>query len=177
MALSKDKKKEIVAEASDLLAESKLTVFARYPGTSVKSMQQLRNDSRNNGTQIRVIKNRLFKKAISKNENYKDLDTGIIQGQLLYAFNSQDEVAPAQSLANFAKIEPQLEFVGALTADGRMLEPDEIKTLASLPSKLQLRAQLVGTFAAPASSFVRVLAGNVRGVMNVLSARATNISQ
>lgn len=172
MALSKERKVEIVAEAGDLLASSKLTVFARYPGTSVKAMQQLRKDSRETGTQVRVIKNRLFKKAAQNTERFKDLDLGVVEGQLLYAFNPDDEVAPAQDLARFAKQETQLEFVGALTADGQLLAADEVKALASLPSKDQLRAQLVGTIAAPLTGFLNVTAGNLRGLLQVLRAHA-----
>lgn len=172
MALTKDKKSQIVAETSELLNSSKLTVFAKYPGTSVKSMQKLRKDSRESGTQIRVIKNRLFKKAAENSGVFKDTDLGRVEGQLLYAFNAADEVAPAQDLAKFGKTETQLEFVGALTRDGQFLGPIEVKELASLPSKDQLRAQLIGTLSAPISGFATVLSANLRGLINVLSARA-----
>lgn len=172
MALTKDKKAEIVSEVSSLLDESKLTVFATYRGTSVKSMQELRKSSRDSGTVIIVVKNRLFRKALESTDKFKDVDLGKLKGQLMYAFNSNDEVAPAQNLANFAKNEPQIEFVGALSADGLILNVDDVKILASLPSKDQLRAQLAGTIAAPISSFVNVMAGNVRGLLNVLNARA-----
>src|SRR5580704_10143178 len=101
MALSRDKKNQVVAEVAELLSEAKLTVVANYPGTSVKAMQQLRRQARENGTSVRVIKNRLFKQALATNDKFKDLDTSLLKGQLLYAFNSSDEVAPAQSLANF----------------------------------------------------------------------------
>ena len=175
MALSKQKKTEIISEVSNLLDSSKLTVLAKYPGTSVKAMQELRKQSADNGTKVQVIKNRLFKKALESNDKFKSIDASLVEGQLLYAFNSEDEVAPAQSLANFAKIETQLEFVGALTADGQFLAPDEVKVLANLPSKDSLRAQLVGTIGAPLSGFVGVLSGNLRGVLNVLNARADQV--
>jgi large subunit ribosomal protein L10 len=175
MALSKEKKVEILEEVSKLLDESKLTVMAQYSGTSVSSMQELRASASENGTQVKVIKNRLFKKSLSSSDRFKQLDSSAICGQLLYAFNSEDEVAPAQVLANFAKNEPQLTFVGAINADGVLLSAEDVKQLAALPSKDQLRAQLVGTIAAPISGFANVLAGNVRGVLNVLSARAEQI--
>jgi large subunit ribosomal protein L10 len=175
MALSKEKKVEILDEVGKLLNDSKLTVMAQYSGTSVSSMQQLRASASENGTQVKVIKNRLFKKALSTSEKFASMDSSSISGQLLYAFNAQDEVAPAQVLANFAKKEPQLTFVGAINADGILLSADDVKQLAALPTKEQLRAQLVGTIAAPISGFANVLAGNVRGVLNVLSARAEQI--
>lgn len=177
MALSRDKKNQVIDEVSDLLADAKLVVVARYPGTSVKAMQQLRTLARENGTTVRVIKNRLFKQALASNDKFKDLDTGLLSGQLIYAFNSDDEVAPAQSLAQFAKQEPQIEFVGGLSGDGQLLAAEDIKILSALPTKDQLRGQLVRVIASPLSGLVGVMNANLRGVLNVLDARAEQISQ
>src|SRR5437868_4017507 len=105
MALSKDKKTEVVAEISQRLNDSKLTVVAKYSGTSVKSMQQLRREASESQTTVSVAKNRLVKIALSQTDRFKDLDSSILNGQLMYAFNSEDEVAPAQILAKFAKTE------------------------------------------------------------------------
>lgn len=176
MALSKEKKNEVVAEISSLLSSSKLTVIAKYDGTSVSSMQALRRQARDGGTQIKVVKNRLFKLALAAEPKFKGVTTADLTGQLLYAFNSEDEVAPAQSLAAFAKTEPQLQFVGGLSEDGSFIDAIDIATLANLPSKDNLRASLAGTIAAPLSGFVNVMAGNVRGVLNVLNARSEQIS-
>lgn len=174
MALSKEKKAESLSNIAQMLADSKLTVMAQYTGTSVKSMQQLRSEAQENGTQIKVFKNRLFKKALADSETLKEVDVNAIKGQLLYAFNSEDEVAPAQVLAQFAKVEDQISFVGAITQEGNLLSAEDVKALAALPTKDQLRAQLVGTIAAPVSGFVSVMSGNLRGVLNVLNARAEN---
>lgn len=177
MALSREQKDRVVDEVSNLLASSKLTVLAKYPGTSVQAMQQLRRDAKANGTTVKVVKNRLFKKALEANDALKAISESAIQGQLLYAFNAQDEVAPAQDLAAFAKTQPQIEFVSAITADGQLLEAADVKALADLPSKDQLRAMTVAVIGAPVSGFVNVLAGNVRSVMNVLNARAESLGQ
>jgi large subunit ribosomal protein L10 len=98
MALSKDKKTQLVDEVSTLLSDSKMTVMVKYQGTSVKAMQDLRKSAKENGTKVKVVKNRLFKKALETNATLKSVDASELQGQLLYAFNAQDEVAPAQSL-------------------------------------------------------------------------------
>ncbi|HSX53427.1 MAG TPA: 50S ribosomal protein L10 [Patescibacteria group bacterium] len=172
MSLTKDKKHEVVDQIGQLLSDAKLTVVAKYEGTTVKAMQDLRKQAKDTGTMVHVVKNRLVIKAVESNEALKSVDTSALRGQLLYAFNSEDEVAPAQVLANFAKLQPQLQFVGAITADGKFLGADDVKALASLPSKDQLRAQLVGTIGAPLSGFVNVLSGNLRGFLNVLSAKA-----
>lgn len=176
MALTKDKKQEVISEVAELLGSSKLTVVAKYEGTGVKELQQLRRDARANGTKVKVVKNRLVKQAIQDTDSLKGVDTDALEGMLLYAFNSEDEVAPAQSLNSFAKKNPTLQFVGAITAEGQFLPVDDVKVLANLPTKDQLRGQLVGTIAAPLSGFANVLAGNVRGVLNVLNARSEAIS-
>lgn len=175
MALSKDKKAEVINEVSALLDTSKLTVIAKYSGTSVKSMQALRREAKDSHTTIAVVKNRLVKKAMGSNEKFANTDSSLLNGQLMYAFNPEDEVAAAQVIANFAKNEPQIEFVGGISSDGSLLSAQDVKALASLPGKDQLRAQLVGTIAAPLSGFVNVMSGNVRGVLNVLNARAEQI--
>lgn len=176
MALTKERKEQVVAEVGNLLSGSKLTVIAKYQGTPVKAMQQLRRDAAADGTTLRVVKNRLFKKALGSNDLLKNIDPSGLVGQLLYAFNSEDEVASARSLAEFAKTNPQIDFVAAITSDGQLLPAVAVKDLARLPSKEVLQAQLIGTISAPVSSFVNVLSGNVRGLINVLNARAEVIS-
>jgi large subunit ribosomal protein L10 len=114
-------------------------------------------------------------KAIEQSDKLKAIDTGVFNGMLLYAFNNEDEVAPAQAIARFAKTNPTLEFVGAITEAGIFIDASDVQALASLPAKEQLRAILVGTIAAPLSGFVNVLAGNVRGILNVLQARAKSL--
>ena len=176
MALTREKKEQVVEQIEKLLADSKLTVVAKYQGTPVKAMQQLRHEAVDGGTTLRVVKNRLFKRALAGNDKLKEVDTTEFIGQLLYAFNSQDEIAPARSLADFAKSNPQIEFVAAITSDGQLFDVVAVKELASLPTKSVLKAQLIGTIGAPLSGFVNVLAGNIRGLMNVLKARSEVIS-
>lgn len=175
MALTKNQKSEVIGEVGELLKDSRLTVIARYRGTSVKSMQELRRGARNNGTTVRVVKNRLFKKVLDSDERFKGTNTDYLTGQLMYAFNSEDEVAPAQALATFAKKESQVEFVGALSSEGSFMNAEDVAVLASLPSKEQLRGQLVGTILAPLSGFASVVGGNLRGLVNVLSSHAENL--
>jgi len=172
MALTKDEKNQVVADVAELLASSKLTVVAEYQGTGVKQMQELRRGARETGTVVKVVKNRLVRQSLLATDTLKGTDTSALTGQLLYAFNADDEVAPAQALANFAKKNPTIEFVGAITAEGQFMGVDDVKSLAALPSKDQLRAQLVGTLAAPLTGFVNVLSGNLRGFLNVLTAKA-----
>ncbi len=173
MALTKDQKNQVVSEVADLLASSKMTVVAAYQGTTVKAIQQLRRQARENGTQLRVVKNRLVIKALQQNDNLKDADTSTLNGQLLYAFNSEDEVAPAQVLASFAKTNPSIEFVGAISAEGKFLSADEVKALATLPGKEQLIAQVIATLLAPVNDVTNALSGNLHALLDGVEAKAS----
>jgi len=173
MSLTKDKKHQVVDEVTELLTGSKMTVVAAYQGTPVKAMQQLRRDAKQNGTVVKVVKNRLVIKAIEAAEQLKDADTSAIKGQLLYAFNSQDEVAPAQALANFAKVQQTLEFVGAFSAEGKFLGADEVKALATLPSKNELIAQVIATLTSPLNDVMNGLSGNLHALLDGVEAKAS----
>lgn len=174
MALTKQKKHNVVSDVADLLASSKMTVVASYPGTTVKAMQKLRKNARSNGTKVRVVKNRLVIKAIEQNDKLKGVETGSLRGQLVYAFNSDDEVAPAQVIAQFAKDNPTLEFVGAISADGTFLSAESVKALATLPSKNQLIAEVIATLTSPLNDVVNGLSGNLHALLDGISAKATN---
>jgi len=174
MALTKEKKQQVVDEVGEMLNSSKLTVLASYDGTGVKALQALRKQARENATSVKVIKNRLVLKALSSNETFKDSDTSAVKGQLLYAFNSEDEVAPAQVLATFAKTQTSLQFVGAFMADGTFISADEVKALASLPSKAQLVAGIISTLNSPVRGVVSGLQGNLHGILQALEAKAAN---
>lgn len=172
MAISRQTKETQVAELAELLGAAKLTVCAQYQGLTVKELQSLRRAAREANVTIKVVKNRLVRVALSQTEALKDVGTSALTGQLLYALSSEDEVAPAQVLAKFAKEHEALKLVSAIDATGTVLAEADVKALANLPTKDQLRGILVGTIAAPLTGFVNVMAGNVRGVLNVLNARA-----
>jgi large subunit ribosomal protein L10 len=172
MPLTKQEKDEVVAEVKELLATSKMTVIAKYQGTTVKAMQQLRRDARGTGTRIKVVKNRLLKKALEQTGSLKDIDTASLEGMLLYAFNSEDEVAPAQSLNTFAKSNPSIEFVGAISAEGKFLGTDEVKALATLPGKNQLIAEVVAQLLSPVHDVTNGLSGNLHALLDGVAAKA-----
>ena len=174
MALSKKEKDAIVAEVSQLLADSKLTVVAKYEGTTVKALQGLRRDAKANGTKVKVVKNRLIIKAIEATKSLKDVETSALEGMLLYAFNSQDEVAPARSLNDFALKNDSLVFVGAITADGQFLDAASVKALAVLPSKEQLIAGLINTLNSPVHGVMSGLKVNLHALLQGLEAKASN---
>lgn len=172
MALSKTQKDDVVSEVADLLNTSKMTIVAKYQGTTVKAIQTLRRDAKGNGTKVKVVKNRLAIKAIQQNDTLKDADTSALTGMLLYAFNAEDEVAPAQVLNTFAKANPTIEFVGGITAEGKFITAADVKALADLPSKPQLIAQVVATLLSPVNDVTNALSGNLHALLDGVEAKA-----
>ena len=166
MALTKSEKDDVVAEVAELLSTSKMTVVAKFQGTTVKALQSLRKDAKGTGTRVKVVKNRLVIKALQQNDTLKGVDVSQLEGMLLYAFNAEDEVAPAQSLHTFAKLNPTLEFVGAITAEGRFIDANSVKDLAGLPSKNQLIAQVVATLLSPVHDVTNALSGNLHALLD-----------
>lgn len=172
MAISRDKKQTLVAELADLFATAKGSVGAAYTGLTVADLQNLRAAARENNVVIKVVKNRLVRVALSQNDKFKAADTSLLTGQLVYAFSSEDEVAPAQTLAAFGKKNPNLQLVIGFSDDGKSLDTATVKALAELPTKDQLRGQVVSVIAAPLTRFLGVANGAQRGFAQVLSQRA-----
>jgi large subunit ribosomal protein L10 len=173
MAISKVTKNEQVALVAELLATSKLTVFAKYDGLTVADLQNLRRQAREAGVTVKVVKNRLVRVAMSQNETYKNTDTVLLQGQLLYAVSAEDEVAPAKVLDNFAKANPALQFVGAFGMEGELIDAEGVKALAGLPSKNELIGQVVGMLLSPVNDVTNALSGNLHALLDGVEAKAT----
>jgi len=175
MAISKEKKQEQVKQLAELFTTSKIAVTAKYTGLNVQDVQELRGLAREAGVVIKVVKNRLVKVALGSTDSYKDADTSSLGDQLLYAFSSEDETTPAQILAKFAKSHGSLQLVSGFS-DGMALDTDAVTLLASLPSKEQLRGQMVSVIAAPLTQFLNVSSGTQRGMAQVLAQRAEAMS-
>ncbi|MGH9856446.1 MAG: 50S ribosomal protein L10, partial [Acidobacteriota bacterium] len=139
----------------------------------VKAMQQLRREGRDSGTTLKVVKNRLVIKALQGTDNLKDVDTSALNGMLLYAFNSEDEVSPAKTLAEFARVQPSIEFVGAFSAEGKFIPADEVKALATLPTKNELIAQVIATLLSPVNDVTSGLSGNLHALLDGVEAKAS----
>lgn len=172
MAINKQKKNELVADLTELLSSAKTTVYAKYQGLTVAEIQELRKAAREAGVKIKVVKNRLVKVAMGQIAVCKDTDTTGLTGQLLYAVSDTDEVAPAKVLAEFAKKHDALVLAGGFSDAGNSLSEDEIKALASMPSKNELIAQVVAQLLSPVTDSVSALSGGLSGIVSGLEAYA-----
>ncbi|MCL2002232.1 50S ribosomal protein L10 [Candidatus Saccharibacteria bacterium] len=176
MAISRDKKTELVAELKDALSNAKMTVFAAYDGMSVKDLQELRKAARAEGVKISVAKNRLVRVALGEMDTYKESNPDLT-GQLLYAFSDADEVLPASVLDKFARTGATLKMRGGISGDGKVLAEGEVIALAKLPSKNALIGQVISQLLSGVNDSVNALSGNLHALLDGVeanSAKATN---
>ena len=174
MALSRDKKAEIVKEVSQLLANSKLTVVVNYRGVSVKQLQDLRRRARDSQSLIRVVKNRLMIQALKSQPELAGVPTDALGDMLIYVFNELDEIAGAQVINNFVKeTDASLEFVGAISPEGRFAGAPEVKQLASLLPKDQQIANLIQLLGSPLRNLIQTASSQLPAVLQALKAKAT----
>ncbi len=169
MAVSKERKKEIVAEYQDWLDNSQAVFLAEYIGLSVKDMDALRDKVREVGGEFHVIKNTLGKIAFE--EAGYDVPEDLFLGSTAAGFAFEDMPAMAKALADFSKSVEFLKIKGGYL-EKNMVSVDEIKALAELPPLPVVQARLLGTIMAPASQLARVLAEPARQVAAVLGAYA-----
>jgi large subunit ribosomal protein L10 len=165
MAKTKVKKAEIINEAADKIARSKSVVVVDYTGLKVVDSEGLRRACRQQNVEFFALKKTLLQKAFEKAQiPAADLP---YNGSLALVFGFDDEVLPAKLVHTLAKGNEHLRFEGGIL-NGVLVNAEMVKSLALLPSKQELLGKLVGTIAAPMSGFVNVLAGNLRGLVQVI---------
>ena len=153
MALTRAEKENVIAEVAAKAATAEVIVFAEYRGLEVADMTILRKQAREGGVYLRVLKNSLAKRAFSGTP-YEVISDKLV-GPLIYGI-SEDPVAAAKVLDGFAKDNEKLVLKGGAMPTSE-LDMAGIKALASLPSRDELLAMLLGTMQAPVAKFVRTL--------------------
>jgi large subunit ribosomal protein L10 len=162
---TKAQKKELVKDMVSRIKEAKSVVFADFKGVKVKDLTNLKKELRKEGVEFKVSKKTLIN--IAFREAGIEVDTKKMEGQVAVSISSQDEVAPAKIINNFSKKNENLKILGGIL-EKKLMDIEQIKALAKLPSKEELLGKLVGTIQAPISGFVNVCAGNLRGLVQVL---------
>lgn len=153
MSLNIEGKKEVVAEVSARLAKAQAVVLAEYRGLPVEDITQLRSQARAAGVYLRVLKNTLARRAVQGTPFEKLADQMV--GPLAYGI-SDDPVAAAKVLHAYAKGNEKLVIKGGMIPN-HLMSAKEVGSLASMPSREELLAKLMGTMQAPIAKFVQTL--------------------
>jgi large subunit ribosomal protein L10 len=153
VGLNLEEKKAVVEEVAAQVAGAKAIVLAEYRGLEVGNMTDLRRKARRSGVYLRVLKNTLARRAV-KDTPFAQLADQMV-GPLVYGISS-DPVATAKVMNEFAKGNDKF-VIKAGAMPNAVISAKEVAALASLPSREELLAKLMGTMQAPIAQFVRTL--------------------
>ena len=153
MGLSLEQKQTVVAEIAGQLAGAQAVIVAEYRGLNVGVLTDLRAKARKSGVYLRVLKNTLARRAV-KDTPFAKLSDQLV-GPLMYGI-AQDPVSCAKVLADFAKVNEKFVIRGGAMPNAMMSSKD-VKELASMPSREELIAKLLGTMQAPVAKLARTM--------------------
>ncbi|MBI3671635.1 50S ribosomal protein L10 [Candidatus Azambacteria bacterium] len=170
MALTRKQKEEILDAVKERFQEQKSVVFTDFTGISVAQSSDLKRKLKETNTEYKVVKKNLLAKAI-EDLKIEGVDAKSFTGSMGVAFSYDEPAAPAKIIYDFSKQEGIGEFkiLGGIL-DGIAISAGQVQALAKLPSKDQLRANLLAQMNAPISGFVNVLAGNIKNLIYALNA-------
>jgi large subunit ribosomal protein L10 len=169
LAISKEKKVQMVADYVERLSKAEAVIVTGYRGLTVASISELRGKLREAGAVLQIVKNTLFERAVD--DAGVPLPADVLDGPIAVGY-CLDEVPPvAKILADFAKENGTLEVHGAVLGT-QFLNQDGVKSLAALPPREVLLAQLVGAVQGPAGSLAAVVTAPMRELVQVLHARS-----
>jgi len=167
MAKTRQQKETSVKDLAERMQAAKAVVFANFQGLKVSESEELRAKCREQQVDYLASKKTLLKRALS--EAGYDQDAKAFEGGVAVVLGREDEIAAAQVTDKFARDHEVATIYGGIF-EGKFIDAAKVKELAKLPTKPELYAKLVGTINAPVSGFVNVLAGNLRGLVQVLNA-------
>jgi large subunit ribosomal protein L10 len=159
MKMNRDKKNQVVEELTARLERSPNLYLTDFTGLSVKPMTELRRKLREAGVEYAVVKNTLALRAF-ESASVSGFDE-MLNGPTAVVFAGEEPFSTAKVLAQFQKEHDALTFKAGLV-EGKMVDPDEIRRLATLPSRDELMGQVAGAMQAPLQAF----AGAMSGLLN-----------
>lgn len=167
-------KAQAVEAMKDWMEKCTVAIATNYDGLPVSEMTELRRALRESGVQYKIVKNTLAYRAAD--EAGKPGIKEIVKGPTGIAFTYGEQVDPAKAISEFIRSNrSSLKIIGGFL-DDRVLSAADVENLASLPSKDELIAKLLGQMQAPTAGLVRVLNGPIAGLARVLQAHADNQS-
>lgn len=167
--LTRQKKAELVKDLADKFEQSKAAFLVDFKGLSVEQVTEVRKALRSVGSELKVARNTLAKRALVKHEKENAVLSDKLVGTNAFVFAYDEAPASAKALTGFVKDLEFLTIKGGVMG-GEELDENRIKFLATLPGKDELRAMLLGTLQAPASQLARAISGVPTGMVTVLKA-------
>ena len=154
MALNLEAKKAVVEQVNAVATNAVSVGVAEYRGLNVEQMTNLRNSAIDADVSLRVVKNTLAKRALA--ETVCECFTSVLNGPVILGFSQEDPGAVARIFRNFIK-ENEALVVKGLGVSGEFVDADQLKKIASLPTKDQAISMLMALMLAPTEKLVRTL--------------------
>ncbi|MEQ9011760.1 50S ribosomal protein L10 [Algiphilus sp.] len=167
MAIRLHQKKALVAEVNEVAKKAHSAVAAEYIGLTAGQLDDLRAKAREGDIYLHVVKNTLAKRAIEGTE-FECLSPSLV-GPIMLGFSLEDPGSVARVIKDFAKTHPKL-VVKTVAVGGTAYGPADLDRLASLPTREEALAMLMGTMKAPIGNFVRLLNEPTAKFVRTLSA-------
>jgi large subunit ribosomal protein L10 len=169
LAISKQRKEEVLAQYNDWVKRSQAVILVEYTGTNMKAIDALRAKIRESGGEFHIVKNTLARRVFADNNMELPKDFLVKSTAISFAFN--DPAATAKALTDGTKNSEFVKVKGGYMA-GKALNAAQVKALSDLPPLPVMRATLLGVLQAPASKLVRTIAEPARGLAAVVKAFA-----
>ena len=167
MAITKQRKEEVLAEYQDWLKRSQAVILVEYTGVRMKDLNAIRAKVREAGGEFHVLKNTLARRAFAASGMELPADYLIKSTAVSFAFT--DPASTAKALADATKGSEFVKVKGGFMG-GQVLNALQVKALAEIPPLPVVRAQLLGVLQAPAGKLVRTIAEPARGLAAVIRA-------
>jgi large subunit ribosomal protein L10 len=167
MAITRQKKEDILKELVDKFGKSKSVVFANYRGLDVAGISDLRRRLNENDAEMKVAKKTLI--SLAAKESKIEIDPSSMEGPIAATFSYKDPLSGIQALFKFSKENDKLKLLGGVI-DGVPVGPEVIEKYAKLPSHEELFAKFIGSMQSPVSGFVGILGNVLGGFVRAISA-------
>ena len=167
MAISRERKEEVLAQYADWIKRSQAVILVEYTGAKMKDLDAIRSKVRDSGGEFHIVKNTLAKRAMEASG--MQVPDGLMEKSTAVSFAFNDVAATAKALSEVTKSMEFAKVKGGFMA-GQALNPAQVKALADMPPLPVMRARLLGVLQAPAGKLVRTLAEPARSLASVFRA-------
>jgi large subunit ribosomal protein L10 len=164
--MNKNEKTEVISEVREMIDKSSAVYLTDYSKITVADITNIRNEFRKEGVQYKVFKNTLFKRALDESGKYEKL-AGHLVGMTGFAFSTENPVAPAKIIKKYFDASQKLSLKACYIED-QYYEGSNLNALASLPTKPEIIAGIMGSLDSPASGIVGAISAVIRELVSVI---------
>ena len=164
--MNRNEKTEVISEVKEMIENSSAIYLTDYSGVDVDDVNDIRNQFRKEGVSYKVFKNTLFKRALDESGKFDKLADHLI-GMTGFAFASENPVAPAKIIKKYFDDNKKLSLKACYIED-EFFDGNQLKALASLPSKDELIAGIMASLDSPASGIVGSINAVMRDLVSVI---------